>query len=107
MRALLYADTFPRLARDIRQFPGTWLSRLLFLAGPWAAFWMVEILNENDIFSDLYPWQVLMNLVWYYLLFLLCPRDPSLGGQAGYHHRRCGGQNPSESLQPGDCAGCG
>ncbi|MCI8870869.1 MAG: LTA synthase family protein [Lawsonibacter sp.] len=72
MRALLYADTFPRLAQDIRQFPGTWLSRLLFLAGPWAAFWMVEILNENDIFSDLYPWQVLMNLVWYYLLFLLC-----------------------------------
>ena len=33
---------------------------------------MVEILNGNDVFSDLYSWQVLMNLIWYYLLFLLC-----------------------------------
>ena len=33
---------------------------------------MVEILNGNDVFADLYPWQVLMNLIWYYLLFLLC-----------------------------------
>ena len=32
---------------------------------------MVEILNENDVFSDLYAWQVLMNLVWYYLVLVL------------------------------------
>ncbi len=72
MKKLLYADTFPRLFRDLREQPEKWLSRLAFLLGPWAAFWIVEILNENDIFSDLYPWQVLMNMVWYYLLFALC-----------------------------------
>lgn len=71
MRALLYRDTFPRLIADLRHFPGKWLSRLVFLLGPWAALWMVEILNENDVFSDLYAWQVLMNLVWYYLVLVL------------------------------------
>lgn len=72
MKALLYANTFPKLFRNMKQQPGKWLSRLIFLLGPWAAFWMVEILNENDVFSDLYSWQVLMNMVWYYLLFLAC-----------------------------------
>ena len=71
MRALLYRDTFPRLIADLRHFPGKWLSWLVFLLGPWAALWMVEILNENDVFSDLYAWQVLMNLVWYYLVLVL------------------------------------
>ena len=33
---------------------------------------MVEILNQNDVFSDLQAWQVLMNLVWYYILFFVC-----------------------------------
>lgn len=72
MRALLYRDTFPRLVADLRNQPWKWLSRLVFLLGPWAAFWMVEILNQNDVFSDLQAWQVLMNLVWYYILFLVC-----------------------------------
>lgn len=72
MKALLYADTFPRLLRDMQDQPGKWASRLVFLSGPWAAFWIVEILNENNVFSDLYPWQVLMNLVWYYLIFVAC-----------------------------------
>lgn len=71
MRALLYKDTFPRLLADMRERPGKWLSRLVFLLGPWACLWMVEILNENDIFADLAGWQVLMNLVWYYGLFLV------------------------------------
>ena len=62
MRALLYDDTFPRLVRDWRSNPGKWLSRLVFLAGPWVCLWMVETLNENDVFSDLAPWQVLMNM---------------------------------------------
>lgn len=70
MRALLYRDTFPRLVADLRSQPWKWMSRLVFLLGPWAAFWMVEILNQNDVFSDLQAWQVLMNLVWYYILFL-------------------------------------
>ncbi len=72
LRSLLMGDTFPRLAADFQARPGTWLSRLVFLLGPWASFWMVEILNENDVFSDLYGWQVLMNLIWYYIWFVLC-----------------------------------
>lgn len=72
MKALFDADTFPRLVRDLRRRPGAWLARLVFLLGPWASFWMVEILNQNDVFSDLHPWQVLMNLIWYYILFVVC-----------------------------------
>ena len=72
MRTVLYGDTFPRLLADLREQPGKWGSRLVFLLGPWISFWMVEILNENDVFSDLYAWQVLMNLIWYYIWFLLC-----------------------------------
>ena len=69
MKALLYGDTFPRLLADIRQRPGIWASRLVFLLGPWVCLWMVEILNQNNVFEDLHAWQVLMNLVWYYILF--------------------------------------
>lgn len=71
MKALLYQDTFPRLVRDVRENPGKWASRLVFLLGPWACLWMVELLNENDVFEDLAAWQVLMNLVWYYALFIV------------------------------------
>ena len=72
MRALLYRNTFPRFVADLKNQPGKWLSRLVFLLGPWVALWMVEILNQNDVFSDLQAWQVLMNLVWYYILFVVC-----------------------------------
>ena len=70
MKTLLYGDTFPQLVRNLREFPGIWVSRLVFLLGPWVCLWMVEILNENDVFEDLAAWQVLMNLVWYYSLFV-------------------------------------
>lgn len=72
MKALLYKDTFPRLVADMREHPGKWLSRVVFLLGPWVCLWMVEILNQNNIFEDLDDWQVLMNMVWYYSLFLVC-----------------------------------
>lgn len=72
MGKLLCRDGMLRLAANVRERPEQWLSRLIFLLGPWVSFWMVEILNGNDVFSDLYSWQVLMNLIWYYLLFLLC-----------------------------------
>ena len=72
MRSVFYGDTFPRLFADMRHQPGKWASRLVYLLGPWASLWIVEILNENDVFSDLHAWQVLMNLVWYYLLFAAC-----------------------------------
>lgn len=94
MKALLYKDTFPRLLADMRERPGKWLSRLVFLLGPWACLWMVEILNENDIFSDLDGWQVLMNLVWYYGLFFVLRlvlgrnrRAAALGACPGLHFR--------------------
>ena len=70
MRALLYDDTFPRLVRDWREHPGKWISRLVFLLGPWVCLWMMEILNENDVFKDLAAWQVLMNMVFYYCIFI-------------------------------------
>ena len=72
VKALLYKDTFPRLVRDIRDNPGKWGSRVVLLLGPWVCLWMVEILNQNDVFQDLYAWQVLMNLIWYYILFAVC-----------------------------------
>ena len=72
VKALLYKDTFPRLVRDIRDNPGKWGSWVVLLLGPWACLWMVEILNQNDVFQDLYAWQVLMNLIWYYILFAVC-----------------------------------
>ncbi|RKI67634.1 LTA synthase family protein [bacterium 1xD42-67] len=69
MRGLLYRDTFPRLVRDVQDHPGKWASRLVLLLGPWTCLWMVEILNENDVFRDLADWQVLMNMVFYYIIF--------------------------------------
>lgn len=57
---------------NMRDEPGQWLSRLVFLLGPWVALWMVEILNQNDVFKDLHLWQVAMNLLWYYILFVVC-----------------------------------
>jgi len=72
MRAFLYGKTFPRLWQDMRENPGKWWSRLAWLLGPWFAFLMVERLNENNLVEDFQPWQVLFNLVWYYILFFLC-----------------------------------
>ena len=72
MKKLICGDFFPRLILNMKERPGLWASRLVLLLGPWACFWMVEILNGNDVFHDLYAWQVLMNLIWYYLLFIVC-----------------------------------
>jgi len=72
MKALFDPDPFSRLANNIRTQPGKYWSRLVFLLGPWLSLWMVEILNQNDIFKDLEAWQVLMNMVWYYSLFIVC-----------------------------------
>ena len=72
MKRPLYGNTFARLWEDLRTHPGKWMSRFVLLLGPWACLWMVETLNENNVFEDLYAWQVLMNLVWYYMLFAAC-----------------------------------
>ena len=71
MKALLYGDTFPRLWQDMKDDPGKWLSRLVYLLGPWFCFIMVELLNKNDLIEDFAPWQVFFNLIWYYILFYL------------------------------------
>lgn len=62
----------PTLRNDIRKSPGQWASRLVFLLGPWICLWMVETLNQNNVFEDLYAWQVFMNVLWYYILFVVC-----------------------------------
>ena len=69
MSTLLH-DASRRLIRDLEECPGKWASRLVFLLGPWVCLWMVEILNENDVFEDLAPWQVLMNMIFYYCIFI-------------------------------------
>lgn len=71
MKPFPLADLFPRLVREFRNTPETWASRLVFLLGPWMTFWAVETLNENNIIADLQLWQFGMNLLWYYLLFVL------------------------------------
>ncbi|NBI68374.1 LTA synthase family protein [Pseudoflavonifractor sp. 60] len=63
-------DMSRRLVRDLEECPSKWASRLVFLLGPWVCLWMVEILNENDVFDDLAPWQVLMNMIFYYSIFV-------------------------------------
>lgn len=44
-------------------------SRAVFLLGAPASYLMVEILNDNDPFNSLNAEQVLLNLVWYYLIY--------------------------------------
>ena len=42
MGKLLCRDGMLRLAANVRERPEQWLSRLIFLLGPWVSFWMVE-----------------------------------------------------------------
>lgn len=72
LRESWLASRWKIFIRDVVEHPGKWLSRLLFLLGPWAGFWIVETMNENNVFEDLYTWQVAMNMIWYYLLFVVC-----------------------------------
>lgn len=67
-----YKEWMSGLAADFRERPGLWASRLILLLGPWVSLWMVELLNQNNIFEDLAAWQVLMNMIWYYLIYIVC-----------------------------------
>ena len=51
--------------------PQEWCARLIFLLGPWFCFVSVEFLNKNELIADFAPWQVLFNLIWYYIVFFL------------------------------------
>lgn len=44
-------------------------SRAVFLLGAPASYLMVEILNDNNPFNSLTAEQVLLNLIWYYLIY--------------------------------------
>ena len=46
-------------------------ARAAFLLGPWIAYLIVEILNNNNPFTAHSAEQVALNLVWYYLIFWL------------------------------------
>jgi hypothetical protein len=67
-----FRGILPHLAADMRKEPGKWGSRAVFLLGPLFCLWMVEILNQNNVFTDLDDWQVGMNLIWYACLFAVC-----------------------------------
>ncbi|MBQ1280959.1 MAG: LTA synthase family protein, partial [Oscillospiraceae bacterium] len=47
-------------------------SLLVLCLGPVAAFFIVELLNQTHLWEDFMPWQVVMNLVWYALIFFVC-----------------------------------
>ncbi len=69
MYRLLFGKDFPQLWEDMRHRPGCFMSRLVFLLGPWFAFAAVELLNKNELFKDFEAWQMLFNMVWYYIIF--------------------------------------
>lgn len=69
MYRLLFGKDFPQLWEDMRHKPGCFISRLVFLLGPWFTFWSVELLNQNELLKDFESWQLLFNLVWYYIIF--------------------------------------
>ena len=49
MGKLLCRDGMLRLAANVRERPEQWLSRLIFLLGPWVSFWMVERSEERRV----------------------------------------------------------
>lgn len=51
--------------------PTLWASRLVFLLGPFLCLLMVEALNESDPLLNLSPLQFVLNLAWYFCLFIL------------------------------------
>ena len=69
MYKLLFGKDFPQLWEDMRRKPGCYASRLVFLLGPWFTFWSVELLNKSELLKDFESWQLLFNLVWYYIIF--------------------------------------
>jgi phosphoglycerol transferase MdoB-like AlkP superfamily enzyme/uncharacterized protein YheU (UPF0270 family) len=69
-------------------------ARAVFVLGPWCAYLMVEILNNNDPFESLTPEQVALNLVWYYLIFWVARM---LAGRKGL----------ASAVAAGACFACG
>lgn len=67
-----FFSKFAESTLRLRRFPpfdkGGWVLCL----GPVASFYMVELLNQTHLWNDFAPWQVIMNLVWYALLFFVC-----------------------------------
>ena len=47
---------------------------LFFALMPICSFYVVEFLNGNVIFSDLTPDQIFLNLIWYYMVYIIALR---------------------------------
>lgn len=52
------------VAHDLR----LWRSRLIFCLSPFAAMFMVEIMNEKNPFTNLSFVELLMNMIWYVII---------------------------------------
>jgi len=72
MKAIIQQFSLFYQLNKLKRAPENAAFTLFYLLGPWFAFAMVEILNENNLLKDFHAWQVLMNLIWYYVLFFLC-----------------------------------
>ena len=63
----------PLLAVALLPLPQMQYKSLYVLTlGPVAAFFIVELLNQTHLWEDFMPWQVVMNLAWYALIFFVC-----------------------------------
>ena len=49
----------------------TAINILFFALMPLCSFYIVEFLNGNVIFSDLTPDQIFLNLIWYYMVYII------------------------------------
>ncbi len=72
--ALLAASLLPapRLPGRKLQFLSRYSSLFALCLGPVASFFMVELLNQTHLWDDFVYWQVIMNLAWYALIFVVC-----------------------------------
>ncbi len=62
--------SYPKLT--LTQSRAAWISRALLVLTPLLSFTLVEVLNYNDPWADFSLTQIGLNLVWYYMLEVLC-----------------------------------
>ncbi|MBQ8264898.1 MAG: LTA synthase family protein [Oscillospiraceae bacterium] len=61
---------FTKLKTNIAENPRRWFSRFIFALGPFFAYCAVEVLNNNDPFTDLELWRAAWNIGWYIAIFV-------------------------------------
>ncbi len=71
-RRLSLRALFWRLREPLIREPRLWWTRLIFWLTPFAALFMVEMMNEKNPFTNLNFPELLMNMIWYSMsLFVL------------------------------------